>query len=131
MLNINCCSYLSTTKLLHHSISNRGVDETLTKASHIKILGRFRNNRKGYAGRIAAIYLVLIVIFLFYNVFMFQLDGERDFCKRQHFPSQPDAPLAQTTEQLSFSNPNLRFSGPKPCYGYGSGHRYQPSYPSR
>lgn len=83
------------------------MDGTLTKASHIKIFGRFRNNRKGYAGIIAAIFLVLIAIFLFYNVFMFQLSGNTIL---QDSSSQANQMLiAQNTEQLSFTTPTYTF----------------------
>ena len=39
--------------------------------SHTKSLSRLINNRKGFAGIIATIFLVLVIIFLFFNVYTF------------------------------------------------------------
>jgi hypothetical protein len=85
------------------------VDEILTKLSHIRFLGRFRSNRKGYAGIIASIFMVLIALFLFYNVFMFQINGNTTL---QNTASKADQMLvAQATEQFSFGTPIYTFPG--------------------
>lgn len=45
---------------------------------HSRHLKRFLKNRKGYSGIIATIFLVLVVLFLFFNVFMFMAQRNAD-----------------------------------------------------
>jgi hypothetical protein len=65
-------------------------------------LKRFYRNRRGYSGIIAAIFLVLIVLFLVFNVFMYMQNRNTDF---QNSVSQAQQlALDRDTEQLTISN---------------------------
>ena len=62
----------------------------------------FRMNRKGYSAIIGTIFMVLIILFLYFNVFTFSLNRNTDFQDVISRSEQLDAD--RNAEQLTISN---------------------------
>lgn len=77
---------------------------------HFQRRRRFLSDRKGYAGIIAAIFMVLIALFLIFNVFMFTLDRNTAF---QDSANQGDQLiLDKNNEQIVINIPSHPIPSP-------------------
>jgi hypothetical protein len=70
---------------------------------------RILNNRKGYATLLATIIMVMIVMFLFYNVYLFKLGRDADYQNAISRSQQLDAD--QTSEVLTLLAFNSSLGG--------------------
>jgi len=66
-------------------------------------------NRKGYSALIATIFMVLIILFLYFNVFMFSLNRDTDFQDVVSRSEQLDADRA--SEQVTISEVDITQDG--------------------